>query len=192
MWQRDRVCASALVLLHAPESDVIRHAHEAPANGGFDTAVSWADAVAGREVRTVDGVDIQDADAVGPPEVDAWVRVLGATEDLLLNQALLIHASAGFLIGAALRPHAGLGQSMAHRDISTGILGHTVSFHEEPDLRDWVLLTNESPYAGHGRAFGRGQAFSRSGQLLASYSQEAMIRSFPEGQSIVGREATIF
>src|SRR6185437_13386793 len=148
--------------------------------------------ITGREVRTVGGLDILDADQVRPAEVQAWVRVRGAPDDPLLHQALLVHASAGLLIGAAMLPHAGVGQSRAHRQVSTGILGHTVSFHEGVDVRDWILLTSESPYAGRGRAFGRGQVFARSGQLLASFSQEAMIRHFPEGRSAAGREATVF
>jgi acyl-CoA thioesterase-2 len=192
MWQRERACATALVLLHAPERDLIRHASNPPKTDGPDAATPWADAVPGREIRTVGRIDILDADALGPPEVQLWVRVRGATDDLLLNQALLAHASAGFLIGAAMRPHEGIGQSIAHRAISTGILGHTISFHDQADLRDWVLLTNESTYAGEGRAFGRGQAFSRAGVLVASFSQEAMIRHFPDGQSAAGRESTVF
>ncbi len=192
MWQKDRECAKALVLLDVFEKDLIRHGAEAPDVGTPEAAVPWGDPTAGREVRTVGGVDILDADTTGPAEVHAWVRVPGATDAQVLNQCLLAHATASFLIGSAMLPHAGVGQSIAHRDISTGILGHTISFHEEVDLRDWVLLSNESPYAGRGRSFGRGQVFSRSGQLLASYSQEAMIRHFPEGQSPAGRESTIF
>jgi len=192
MWQRGRECAKALVLLHASDSDLIRHAAEAPDVGSPEAAIPWGDPTAGREVRTVDGVDILDADTTGPAEVQAWVRVPGATDDLTLNQGLLTHATASFLIGAAMRPHSGVGQSIAHRDISTGILGHTISFHEDVDLRDWILLVNESPYAGRGRSFGRGQAFTLTGQLVASFSQEAMIRHFPEGESAVGRESTVF
>ena len=191
LWQGGRQCSRAMVLLHAPEDDLIRHAHPAPDVDGPEQSPPWGEPSMGREVRSVGGVDIQDTTTVGPAETFIWVRVNGVPEDPVMNQALLAHASASFLIGTAMRPHEGMGQDLSHVGISTGIIGHTISFHEEFDAGDWVLLANESPSAGRGRTFGRGQAFTRAGDLVASYSQEAMIRRFPEGQSPEGRESTI-
>jgi acyl-CoA thioesterase len=191
VWQRDRACARGQILLDGGEDDLIRHSPEAPAVDGPDAAVPWGDPVEGREIRTVGGVDILDAESTGPAEVHVWVRTSGPPDNLVVNQALLAHATASFLIGTAMRPHAGVGQSVAHREISTGIVGHTISFHEDIAPDQWMLLANESPFAGRGRAFGRGQVFTRSGQLVASFSQESMIRHFPTGQSVEGREATV-
>jgi acyl-CoA thioesterase II len=136
-------------------------------------------------------VDINDAETVGPAESHFWVRFPEAPEDRVIAQGLLTHASAGFLIGTAMRPHAAVGQSLAHRAISTGIIGHTISFHDDFDAREWLLLANESPAAGRGRSYGAGHVFTESGRLVASFSQEAMIRLFPEGQSAEGRESTV-
>ncbi|HEX3566442.1 MAG TPA: acyl-CoA thioesterase domain-containing protein [Acidimicrobiales bacterium] len=191
VWQGDRPCARGQILLDVGEDDLIRHSPEAPAVDGPDAAVPWGEPVEGREIRTVGGVDILDAESIGPAEVHVWVRTSGPRDDLVVNQALLAHATASFLIGTAMRPHAGVGQSVAHREISTGIVGHTISFHEDIAPDQWMLLANESPFAGRGRAFGRGQVFTRSGQLVASFSQESMIRHFPTGQSAAGREATV-
>jgi acyl-CoA thioesterase-2 len=191
VWQRDRPCARGQILLDGGEDDLIRHSPEAPAVDGPDAAVPWGDPVEGREIRTVGGVDILDTESTGPAEVHVWVRTSGPPDNLVVNQALLAHATASFLIGTAMRPHAGVGQSVAHREISTGIVGHTITFHEDIAPDQWMLLANESPFAGRGRAFGRGQVFTRSGQLVASFSQESMIRHFPAGQSAAGREATV-
>jgi acyl-CoA thioesterase II len=188
--QDGRRCARALVLLTAPEPDLIRHAAPMPVVDGPDEAVPYADSIGGREVRAVGGVDINDSDAVGPAESYLWVRFPEAPDDQIIAQGLVTHASAGFLIGTAMRPHP-VGQRQAHRDISTGIIGHTISFHDQLDARGWLLLANESPAAGRGRAFGSGHVFTESGRLVASFSQEAMIRHFPEGQSAAGRESTI-
>jgi acyl-CoA thioesterase II len=136
-------------------------------------------------------VDIDDASAVGPAESYFWVRFPGAPDDQVIAQGLLTHASAGFLIGTAMRPHADVGQSLAHRAISTGIIAHTISFHDDLDTGEWLLLANESPAAGRGRSYGAGHVFTESGRLVASFSQEAMIRHFPDGQSPDGRETTI-
>jgi acyl-CoA thioesterase II len=191
VWQGDRPCARGQILLDVGEDDLIRHSPDAPDVDGPEAAVPWGEPVVGREIRTVGGVDILDADSTGPAEVHVWVRTSGPPDNLIVNQALLAHATASFLIGTAMRPHAGVGQSVAHRDISTGIVGHTISFHEDVAPDHWMLLANESPFAGRGRAFGRGQVFTQSGQLVASFSQEAMIRHFPTGQSAAGREDTV-
>lgn len=191
VWQGDRPCARGQILLDVGEDDLIRHSPDAPDVDGPEAAVPWGEPVEGREFRTVGGVDILDADSTGPAEVHVWVRTSGPPDNLIVNQALLAHATASFLIGTAMRPHAGVGQSVAHHEISTGIVGHTISFHEDIAPDHWMLLANESPFAGRGRAFGRGQVFTRSGQLVASFSQESMIRHFPAGQSAVGREDTV-
>jgi acyl-CoA thioesterase II len=80
---------------------------------------------------------------------------------------------------------------MAHASFSTGIVAHTVSFHEDIDPSQWLLIHQESTAAGRGRAYGVGQVFDRSGVLVASFSQEALMRHFPEGHGAAGRESTV-
>jgi acyl-CoA thioesterase len=170
--QGDRVCTRSLVLLTAEEPDFIRHAEPAPAlapPGDADADGTW-------QVRVVDDVDIADADGVGPAELDVWTRFDGAPEDPLLDQALLAFATDGFLIGTAMRPHEGVGQSQAHRTVSTGVITHTLTFHERVRAGDWLLLRHRSPYAGHGRSYGRADVFASDGVLVASFVQDAMIR----------------
>jgi acyl-CoA thioesterase-2 len=181
--QGDRQCARALVLLSEPEDDLIRHATPMPDVDGPDAAVPYDDPSSWREVRSVGGVDIRDETAVGPATLHLWMRFPGAPEDPIVAQGLLAHATASYLIGTAMRPHEGIGQSIAHREISTGIIGHTISFQEAFDPRDWLLLAHESPYAGRGRTVGTGLVFTQDGQLVASFSQEAMIRHFAGGQA---------
>ena len=190
--QRDRDCARGLVLLTLPEPDLIRHGALAPDVASPSELPAHADGSGDREIRLVGDVDIMDDDAVGPPELDLWARIGHKGLDQPIGQGILAHTSASFLIGAAMRPHPGVGQSQAHQAISTGIIAHTISFHEELEPGDWYLLSCESTYAGRGRAYGRGQAFDAAGALVASFSQESMIRHFPEGQSPAGRESTIF
>ena len=94
------------------------------------------------------------------------------------HQALLSWWTDPLLIGAAMRPHEGFGQEQAHETLSTGVLTHTITFHEESDARGWHLFTNESIHAGHGRTYGTGHVFGRDGRLVASFAQESMIRRF--------------
>jgi acyl-CoA thioesterase-2 len=178
--QGDRVCTTSVVLLTADEPDLIRHAVGAPvvagpAEGGDPG--TWV-------VDVVDDVDVNDPDAVGPAELDVWTRFDGAPDDPLVDQALLAFATDGFLIGTAMRPHAGVGQAQAHVTLSTGVIGHTLTFHEPAPAGDWLLLHHTSPYAGRGRSYGRADVFGGSGGLVASFVQDAMIRPMADGSRL--------
>jgi acyl-CoA thioesterase II len=174
--QGDRLCTRALVLLHVEEDDLIRHAAPAPVTAGPEESPPTGDDSGSWQVRTVGGVDVNDPDLVGPPELEVWTRFVGAPEDPAVNQALLAFATDGFLIGTAMRPHAGVGQAQAHRSLSTGVLSHTLTYHEPVVAGQWMLMANRSPYAGHGRSYGQADVFSSEGHLLASVVQDAMIR----------------
>lgn len=174
--QRERLCARSIALLSADEPDFIRHADPAPAVPPPEACPLAPHGLAGWEVRIVGGVDLADPESVGPPRLDVWSRFAGAPDDAALAQALLAFASDGFLIGTAMRPHAGVGQAQAHRTVSTGVLGHTLTFHEPCRAGEWLLLSHHSPYAGRGRCYGRGDVFRADGTLVASFVQDGMIR----------------
>jgi acyl-CoA thioesterase len=74
-----------------------------------------------------------------------------------------------------------VGLGLAHRTLSTGVISHTLTFHEPFSAADWLLLSHHSPYAGGGRSYGRADAFRADGQLVASFVQDAMIRRKAEG-----------
>jgi acyl-CoA thioesterase len=172
--QGDRLCTRSLLLLTAEEPDLIRHADPAPAvaSPGDDSADGSDD----WEVRVVDDVDVSDPELTGPPDLDVWTRFPGAPDDPTTDQALLAFATDGFLIGTAMRPHPGVGQAQAHVTLTTGVISHTITFHEPFAAREWLLLSHHSPYAGRGRSYGRANVFRPDGALVASYVQDAMIR----------------
>jgi acyl-CoA thioesterase len=180
-WQGDRLCARSLVLLDAPDPDLIRHAAPAPRVDGPEQSADAGPSplvFPGAELRIVGGVDTYRPDApVGPAELFAWLRYRGAPDDVATNQAILAWGTDGFLIGTAMRPHAGIGQADAHKTLSTGVVGHTLTFHEPFTMRDWLLIAHESPHAGGGRSHGRAQVFTREGRLVASFVQDNMIRA---------------
>ena len=180
--QGDRLCTRSLVLLSAVEPDLIRHDADPPRVGTPDQATPSRGGEGFWELRVVDGVDISDPDAVGPAELFVWSRFPGAAASGATGQALLAYATDGFLIGTAMRPHAGVGQSMSHVSISTSVLSHTLTFHEPVDPGAWHLLAHESPYAGRGRTYGRANVFTEDGRLVASFVQDNMVRDMPEAQ----------
>ena len=174
--QGERLCTRSLVLLCADEPDFIRHADPMPPVPGPDASDPASPHMDGWEVRIAGGADVSDPDAVGPPELDVWTRFVGAPDDRALDQALLAFATDGFLIGTAMRPHAGVGQAQAHRSVSTGVISHTLTFHEPCSSAEWLLLSHRSTYAGHGRCHGRANVFRTDGTLVASFVQDGMIR----------------
>jgi acyl-CoA thioesterase II len=126
---------------------------------------------------------MQDPNQVGPPELYVWSRFSQVPAGLAASQALLAFASDGFLIATAMRPHPGVGQALAHVTISTSVVAQTISFHEPFDAGGWLLLAHRSPYAGRGRSYGEADVFSEDGRLVASYTQENIIRHMPDGQA---------
>lgn len=177
--QSHGVCTRSLALLHAPDADRIRHGRDAP-----ETVAAGPAAWSGRpgspgfwDLRVVDEVDITSPEVVGPPELQVWSRFPGAPDRRGLPQALLAYASDGFLIATAMRPHPGVGQAMAHQSIATTVLTQTLTFHEPFAADDWLLLDQRSTYAGRGRSHGDAQVFATSGALVASFSQDNLIRA---------------
>lgn len=191
--QGDRLCARALVLLDVDEPDVVRHQLPMPAVAAPDPAQARPIWLAAPQTVVVGAVDLSETSVNGPAELQLWVRFPDAPPgDTAMSRALLSHATDGWLIATAMRPHAGVGQSMAHKELSTGVLAQDITFHADFDAAGWLLIDHRSEAAGAGRAYGRGDVFTADGTLVASFVQEAMLRKFPEGQDPRGRSSTIF
>ncbi|MEY2425460.1 MAG: hypothetical protein QOI61_1032 [Actinomycetota bacterium] len=180
--QGDRLCTRSTVLSTAPEPDLIRHADPMPRVPSPDKVVGGDSHRPGWHIHTVGGVDLNDT-AVGPAKLDVWTRFDVDDPGPLGSQALLAYASDGFLIGTAMRPHEGIGQSLAHVSLSTGVITHTLTFHEPFDASYWLLLCHKANYAGRGRTYGRADVFTEDGLLVASFVQDAMVRPMPEGHN---------
>jgi acyl-CoA thioesterase len=175
--QGDRLITRSLVLLSAVEPDVIRHSDEPRSRTHPEDVAANLRVDGAWEFGVVGNVDLNDPNHLGPPELEVWVRFADAPADPAIDQALVAYSTDGFLIATAMRPHAGVGQAQAHDTLSTGVLSHTLTFHEPCPASDWHLLEQRSTYAGNGRSYGRGDIFRSDGQLAASFVQDAMIRA---------------
>ncbi|MFC5752434.1 acyl-CoA thioesterase [Actinomadura rugatobispora] len=183
--QGDRTRSTISVLLDRPQPDLIRHDRwTGPEVGGPDAANEIDMPLPGRRLR-IEGVrDINDPDEVGPPVVDAWLhydQVPGRDD---LRRALLTHFTGHLSISTAMRPHAGLGTSQAHYTVSTAPMGISVVFHDPVEWNGWIRYHHESTYAGAGMSHIRGQVVTEDGRLIASFTQDAMIRALsPSGSA---------
>jgi acyl-CoA thioesterase len=177
--QSGKLCASGIMLLDATAPDVIRYAAAPPSTGGPYASEPYDMSVTGRDVRFVDGAYTGDPNApIGPPVLDAWVRFRHVPEDPCLHAALLAQFTGHASIAAALRPHAGIGQSQAHRTLSTAINAINISFHADVRADRWMLYRHHSTFAGDGMTHSECRVHNAEGQLLASFTVDAMVRAF--------------
>jgi acyl-CoA thioesterase len=179
--QAGKVRAAGILLLDATAPSVIRHAEPAPEVPGPYESAPFDMSVTGRDVRIVDDAYTGDPDApVGPPVLDAWVRFRELPDDPCLHAGLLAQFTGHLSIAAALRPHAGVGQDQAHRSLSTAVNAITLSLHREVRLDRWVLYHHRSTFAGDGMTHAECRVHDEGGDLLASFTVDAMVRAFAD------------
>lgn len=104
----------------------------------------------------------------------SWFRVVSPLpDDPSLHRALLTYASDMTLLGTSMLPH---GVSWVSGAVQTASLDHAIWLHEPFRADDWLLYATDSPWSGHSRGFNRGSIYSRDGSLVASVTQEGLIR----------------
>jgi acyl-CoA thioesterase-2 len=177
--QDGKLCAPAIVLLDDNAPDLIHHGAVMPDVAGPADSVPLDMGVTGRDIRIVGGAYAGDPELTGPPEIHAWVRYREVPQAQYMHQALVAHCSGLFQIAAAMRPHPGYGQDQAHRTLSTANIAIHVTFHEDIDATQWILLANVSTHASKGLTFGTGNAFDQRGNHLATYTVQGMVRPMP-------------
>jgi acyl-CoA thioesterase-2 len=113
-----------------------------------------------------------------PPYQQIWFRLIDrAPDDDALHRALLAYASDFHLIGTAMLPH---GISYLQHNVQVASLDHALWFHRPFRADEWLLYACDSPTAQGARGLTRGLVFARDGRLVASTSQEGLIRLLPE------------
>jgi acyl-CoA thioesterase-2 len=112
---------------------------------------------------------------IRPPYNHTWFKINGelADSNIKLNQAIMTYASDFNLLITAMMPH---NMSMFTDPVRIASLDHAMWFHSDVDLNDWILYAVDSPYAGNARGYCTGKMYTRDGKLVASVTQEGLIR----------------
>jgi acyl-CoA thioesterase-2 len=125
------------------------------------------------EIRPVTRINPFDPKACEPVK-HVWFRAAGALPDEpQLHKLLLAYASDFNLLTTSMQPH---GVSVFQKFMQVASLDHSLWFHSNLRMDDWLLYTMDSPWSGNARGFSRGSIFNRQGQLVASVAQEGLTR----------------
>ena len=125
------------------------------------------------EFRPVVGEDPFNPKVTDPVKY-VWFRADGTLPDApALHKYLLAYASDFGLLTTSLLPH---GKGVWQKDMQVASLDHALCFHADLRADDWWLYAMDSPWAGNSRGFSRGSVYNRAGKLVASVTQEGLIR----------------
>ncbi|MFN3007536.1 acyl-CoA thioesterase [Mycolicibacterium wolinskyi] len=174
--QNGKRCITITVFTDVPSGDVIRHHLPRPDVAAPADANESPMPMTGRQLRLVDVVDVNSPDEVGPPELYAWLHYdpIPTRDDLA--KALIAYFTGHLGISTTMRAHEGIGTAQAHLTVSTAPMTVTVSFHEPVRWDGWILYSHESTQVGSGMSYVRGAVHTEEGELIASFSQDALIR----------------
>ena len=125
------------------------------------------------EFFQADPIDLHNPQPKSPVSL-TWFRACGEVpRDHRIHQQLLAYASDNPIMIAALKPH---GLSLFSPDLQMATLNHTLWFHHDFRMDDWLLFEAHSDFVGGGLATARARIFTRSGELVASAVQEGLMR----------------
>ncbi|GAA1844318.1 acyl-CoA thioesterase II [Pseudonocardia ailaonensis] len=176
--QGDRALCRSLVLADEGDEDLIAAAETMPAVPGPESLpdIGWDGNLAA--ARFADpGYRPAERGPDGEAELAVWTRWPDLADDPAGHAAALAWHTEPFVMNAALRPHDGVAVSMAHAELDTAVLTHTVTFHAPARADEWHLVWQRGLHAGAGRVHGRGEVFTADGRHVASFVQEAMVRA---------------
>ncbi len=129
------------------------------------------------EIRTI-GIPTFFRTEPGEASYAMWFRTRApVTADQHRHRAILALATDLALLATSLLPH---GRRLQNKGMQAASLDHALWFHEDVAVDDWLLYTMDSPWTGHARGFNRGMIFNRKGVLVASCTQEGLIRLKPQ------------
>jgi acyl-CoA thioesterase II len=110
------------------------------------------------------------------PRKDVWFRAVSTLpEDDRLHRCLLAYVSDFNLLDTAMMPHV----LPLDRPLTIASIDHAMWFHRAVRVDEWLLYATDSPSASGARGFARGSVFARDGRLVASTSQEGLLRVVP-------------
>ncbi|WP_133406556.1 acyl-CoA thioesterase II [Parashewanella tropica] len=108
------------------------------------------------------------------PVKHVWMRANGKVpSDQRIHKYLLAYASDFNFLLTAAQPH---GLSFMTPGMKMATIDHSMWFHHEVNMNEWLLFSIESPSSSGGRGFVKGHFYNKQGKLVASATQEGLMR----------------
>ena len=105
---------------------------------------------------------------------NVWIKATQTLpDDPALHQCVLAYASDMTLLDTSLVPH---GRNLFDPELMMASLDHALWFHRPFKADEWLLYAQDSPSSSGALGFNRGSIFTREGALVASVTQEGLIR----------------
>lgn len=106
-----------------------------------------------------------------------WVKARGVLpDDPVLHTATMVYSSDTTVLDSVITTH---GLSWGYDRIFAASANHSIWFHRQVNFNDWALYSTASPVAADSRALGTGHFFDRSGRVIATVTQEGLLKYFP-------------
>jgi acyl-CoA thioesterase-2 len=103
-----------------------------------------------------------------------WIKANDRVkENPLLQHALLAYTSDFRLLTSALRP---VNYRYRLNEISLATLCHSIWFHRDFSMNDWLFTQCDPLSVGNGRGLSKGSIYRDDGKLVATTMQEGVIR----------------
>jgi len=108
------------------------------------------------------------------PVQGQWFKTNGAIDpDSSMHEVLVAFYSDMSLLGTALRAHP---VDFQTGGLQVASLDHSIWFHGPVRADDWLYYHMDSPRSSNATGLNRGSIYSRAGSLVASVSQEGLMR----------------
>lgn len=187
-YQEDKVIYVALASFHAPEPGeefAIAAPEDVPQPEGLPSSAESLDGVAGLaaeywssgrsfDMRHVPGPLYLQVDGERVPHQAVWIKSFDPLpDDPALHQVALAYVCDYTILEPLLRAQ---GRAWADAGLVTASLDHSLWFHRDGRMDEWVLYAQEAVSTQRSRGLAMGRFYARGGELLATVAQEGMIR----------------
>ena len=157
-----------------PTEDELRREQAKSWPKEFQESFSGSSAI---QVKPVDPVDLLNPNPTKAVQ-RCWMRCGEALpDDPRIHQCVLAYLSDWSLLDTASRPH---GVSFMQENVQVASLDHAMWFHRSFRADEWLLYDQDSPSASGARGFNRGLIYNQTGKLVASTTQEGLLRIYPQ------------
>jgi acyl-CoA thioesterase-2 len=105
-----------------------------------------------------------------------WIKFRGEveSEDQEFSRCLISYASDMGLVSTSTLPHQ---PNVARDSLQLASLDHSLWIHRDVPIDEWILFHKKTSSANGSRGMNHAEFFSQNGELIASVSQEGLLRS---------------